>query len=435
MNEIRSADTRLSDVDAAGGAWRVRPLNLLLLVACIFGGPMAIPAVWGDGGVPPGWRLLGVMTYLIVVVTAICTHWGYRVRSWILVGSAYAAATLALANRGLAGYGRVGLAVYPCVVIVMIGPRAGWCAAGLSIAIYGIFAAMVSCDVVGSQMTREDPTSPALWLAQGVGLVLVIVPSVVLLGWFRAHHMRSLDAERRISQQLQEEMARRAAAYESLNREHAHRERLEERIAQLGEEERRQLGREIHDGICQQLTAALLRCTALQEQLISRQSGEAAPAGRLRMLIQEMLDDAYEISKGVWPMGPEPHDLVPAMHAMVRKTLEESGLACDFRHQRGIAVADGQTAMHLYRIAQEAVRNAVKHAKASRVSVQIQGGADRIVLTVTDDGCGPPEATKSRGMGLSIMAHRARSIGGTLTIVRAEGGGTVVRCEVPQDAL
>jgi signal transduction histidine kinase len=211
--------------------------------------------------------------------------------------------------------------------------------------------------------------------------------------------------------------------------------RLEGKIVQLGEEERQHLGREIHDGLCQQLTAALLRCTALHEQLSGRKMTEAAQAQRLRILIQEMLDGAYIISKGLWPVGPEPDALVPALQAMAQRISNEFDLHCEFHHEGEIEGVDGQTAMHLYRIAQEGAANAIKHARASRIRVLLKADAAGILLSITDDGCGLPGTAKPRnGMGLSIMAHRARSIGGKLAITRAEGGGTLVSCRIDRRA-
>ena len=430
--EAQSAES--GGIEAAWDAWRARALNSMLAVSCVLGLPMVIPGALGEASLPLKWQVPASAIYLLLLAATVNRNWSFRTRSWILVVAAYLAATVALANRGLVGYGRIGLAVYPCASVVLLGSRAGWGAVAVSLGIYGSFTTLSALGILREWgLGREDSTAPALWLMQGLGLALVIVPTVVLLNRFRMHHMRILEAERRVSSQLQDEVARSAGAFSSLAQEQAERIRLEGNISQLGEEERRRLGQEIHDGLCQQLTAALLRCTALQEQLGRRQIAEAAQAERLRLLIQEMLDGAYVISKGVWPVGPEPDALAPALQAMARRTSDEYGLTCEFRQQGDVAVADDQMAMHLYRIAQEAVSNAVKHAKASRISVLLQGGAEGIALRITDDGCGPPDPTgaaRARGMGLSIMTHRARTMGGTLSIARAEGGGTVVSCRV-----
>ena len=262
-----------------------------------------------------------------------------------------------------------------------------------------------------------------------------MVPALILMDRFRAVYSRLLDSQRQTSQRLREEIARRTAALELLEGGQAERSRLEQRIAEVGEEERRQLGREIHDGLCQQLTAALLRSSALQEQLTGQGRPEAAHAERLVLLVKQTLDDAYGISKGFSPVGMEPGDLVAALQTMTHRICDEFALACEFFHEGDLTLGGPPVAMHLYRIAQEAVTNAAKHAGAKKVTVWLVQSRDSIALTVKDDGVGKNEnAMSPGGMGLSIMAYRAQAMGGTLSISRAESGGTVVTCTVPMAA-
>jgi signal transduction histidine kinase len=420
-------------IDVAWNSWRTRTLNSLLVVACVLALPFAIPWLLGDAGPQGGWRLSATGLYLLLLLNTLLYRQCFRVRSWVTVGIAYSVAILALANKGLVGFGRVGLAVYPFMVILLLGPRAGWAATGIGLGIYGGFAtlSLLGC-LQGWGIATGDPVAPATWVAQGLGLILAVVPSVVLVSRFRRHHVLLMEAEQGHRKQLQDEVSRRTAAYESLEREQAERRRLQDEILQLGEQERQHLGQEIHDGLCQQLTAIVLRCTALQEQLNSRQAAEAPQADRVGELIQEALDSAYAISKGVWPVGPESDDLLAALESLARRISSEFGLSCEFRHQGNIVVADGQVAMHLYRITQEAAMNAVKHASASRICLLVRRVPGEISLQVTDDGrCTAEPTTLGHGMGLSIMAYRAGAIGGTLTMERSEDGGTVVSCRVP----
>jgi signal transduction histidine kinase len=100
-----------------------------------------------------------------------------------------------------------------------------------------------------------------------------------------------------------------------------------------------------------------------------------------------------------------------------------------------VFIQENAMAIHLYRIAQEAVNNAVKHSKAGSILVRLSATADRVELSVTDDGVGIPLGPAQKdGMGLHIMHYRARMIGGTLSIVRGEKGGTVVSCVAPQSS-
>ncbi|HOD81294.1 MAG: Oxygen sensor histidine kinase NreB [Planctomycetes bacterium ADurb.Bin126] len=420
-------------VDADWQAWRNRTLNAILIAVCVLGVPWVVPDILARSGFSSGLRWAVVATYLLAVVITVSPSWGFRIRSGLLMAVAYIAAALALANSGLAGYGRLGLAVYPSAIIVLIGSRIGWISVGLSLAVYGVFAALATMGLLeGGEGVAYAGVSTKPWLLQGLTLALAMIPSVVALNRFRTHHMRLLADERRAKEQLQEEAARRATALESLGQEQAHRKRLEERISRLAEEERRLLGREIHDGLCQQLAAARLHCTALEDLLESNQDPAAARARRLRTLIEEMLEGAYMISKGVWPMGPEPESLVSALQSMIRSIDRQFGLACEFRWRGDLEKVDSRIAMELYRIAQEALHNCARHAKARQVGLLLTSDGDKITLEVTDDGCGPPDAAGSAdGLGFSIMAHRARSVGGTLKIEGAEGGGTVVCCTVP----
>lgn len=419
-------------IDARFDAWRTRALDGLLIAACILWAPAAIPGLLGQVGLPRTLWLAAACIYLLLLLAAVFRRWGLPRRGWLMAIVFYSAASVTLANRGLVGFGRVGLAVLPLMVAPLFGARASWAAGGVSLGIYGVFTALASLGILQRWgIATADPTTPGMWAAQGLGLAMAMAPALVLLNYAHRHQLHRLHVERRLSTRLHEEATRSTVAYHSLRQEQAQRKKLEQRIAQLGEEERKELGREIHDGLCQQLTAALLHFTALQEQLSAENRPEAAQAVRLGLLLQETLDSAYEISKGVWPIGPSPDDLAPALEALARRTSEQFPLQCSFRHEANHEVLDEETAMHVYRIAREAVANAVKHSNASSVSILLVQDADGLVLTVADDGRGLPDAADRDGMGLGIMSYRARAVGGTLTVACAEGGGTTIRCVVP----
>ena len=413
--------------------WRARALNGLLMATSILWLPAVVPGLLGSVALPAQWRLTAIGIYLLLLVATFCRRWSLRTRSWIMAIAFCSGASLAMANRGLVGFGRVGLTVFPLVVTGLFGSRAGWASVAAAFGIYGGFTALATTGLLQEwSIATGDPTSPIMWQGQGLGLAMAILPAVVLLERVGRHHIKMVQAERQLAGQLQEEVKQRSAAYESLRNEQVQRKRLEDRISQLGQQERRELGREIHDGLCQQLTAALLRCSALEDQLDPSQGTARPQAGRLRHQIQEMLDTAYEISRGVWPMGPGPDELAPALKSLTERTSNEFGLACTFRHDPAAQVVDGDVAMQLYRIAQEAIANAAKHANASLVRVVLLRTADGLMLEVTDDGRGiPASAAPGGGMGLGIMAHRAGAVGGTGTVGPADGGGTRVRCTVP----
>ncbi len=212
----------------------------------------------------------------------------------------------------------------------------------------------------------------------------------------------------------------------------AERNRLEREIVHVAEEARRRISHELHDGLCQQLTGARLRCLVLE-----RKPAEAeeirADLMQLGSLLEESVNQAYDLSRGLWPLEPEADNVVRSLEALVFKLSQSSGITIDFSRE-----GDCQQCTHagmdkLCRIAQEAITNAVKHAQASRIVVTLRCQNNRqVMLTVQDNGVGITATAGIRGgLGMSIMSHRARVIGGTLSVAGAEGGGTLVTCIVP----
>jgi signal transduction histidine kinase len=111
------------------------------------------------------------------------------------------------------------------------------------------------------------------------------------------------------------------------------------------------------------------------------------------------------------------------------------GVPCRFQADVGpVTFRDAAVATHLYRIAQEAITNAVKHARPKQIGVDLVAAGERLVLAVEDDGVGIPDLLPAEGLGLQTMRHRARMIGATLSIDREPGGGTTVTCSIRNPA-
>ena len=231
-------------------------------------------------------------------------------------------------------------------------------------------------------------------------------------------------------EKLSVELERKNAAVE---REMAERTRLERRIVDISEDERRRLSHDLHDGLCQQLTGARLRCEVLTRK--TPEGDAAIPELRqLAGLLEESVNQAYDLSSGLWPVEHGPGCSGPSLEELVRRAADSSGIAIEFSQQRGCegACRNGLVTQ-LYRIGQEAMANAVKHARPGRIQVDFtcrEGGS--VTLAVRDDGIGRQAAARGQGgLGMGIMAHRARIIGAELTIEDAPGGGTLVRCTAP----
>jgi hypothetical protein len=187
----------------------------------------------------------------------------------------------------------------------------------------------------------------------------------------------------------------------------AERQHLEREIARVGDEERRRLGHDLHDGVSQQLAGALLRCAALEERLSHEQSAGADDARALGELLESALEESQEVARGLCPVDMHPEALGPALRALSRRAGATFRLRCEYRAEGDAGLRGSESTLHLYRIAQEAVSNAGKHARASRITITLGGCEDAVLLEVEDDGTGLP-ASASGGLGLRIMDYRAR---------------------------
>lgn len=217
----------------------------------------------------------------------------------------------------------------------------------------------------------------------------------------------------------------------SLEAEMEERRRLERELVDISEEERRRMSVNLHDGLCQLLTAARLRCSVLLG--MARPEGEKGELGNLSLLLDRLVDDAYDLSHGLWPLEHDPQGAGPSLSELAARLSRSSGVPIVFTQRRACESCVSGSATQLFRIAQEALANALKHAQPERIEVDFhcrKGGMAE--LRVRDDGVGRSAAKPSKGgLGLGIMAHRARMIGGNLRIEDAPGGGTVVRCVAP----
>jgi len=210
------------------------------------------------------------------------------------------------------------------------------------------------------------------------------------------------------------------------------RKELETEIAEPTDRERRAIGQDLHDGLGQELTGLGYLAASLHRALESQASPEADIANRLATGIQHALDRALAIARGLVPVEIDAGGLMAALEELAAGTQRLLGIPCWFQCNRHIPVEDNHTATQLFRIAQEAVDNAVKHGKPRHVIVELWGDDGSVILRVHDDGIGIPEKAKQGpGMGLRIMEHRARMIGATLDIRPADGGGTLVTCTLP----
>jgi len=210
------------------------------------------------------------------------------------------------------------------------------------------------------------------------------------------------------------------------------RKAFQDRLLTLSEDEHRRIGQELHDDVGQELTGLALKTETLGELL----GADAGPTGELAREIVAAVDrirgKVRALSRGLIPTEIDAPALGAALEGLALQIDETEGMSCRFRCEGQQRVADSATATQLYRVAQEAVGNLVRHSGAEHVEIGLTSDETATVLEVRDDGHGiPPEPKDKRGMGLQIMRYRAGLIGAALSVESSPGEGTRVTCRLP----
>jgi signal transduction histidine kinase len=209
----------------------------------------------------------------------------------------------------------------------------------------------------------------------------------------------------------------------ALGRATANRERLERSLMEVSEREQRRIGQDLHDGLCQQLTGVSLLARSLSKDL-----PDAANASLRQIvdLINGCIEETRLVTRGLHPVPDEPGGLAIGLREMVEIVRTTSNLHCNLHIKGDLIINDIAVASNLYRIAQEAVRNAVRHSEATIVSIAVEATGNLVSLRITDNGKGIQNARERRGLGLEIMKYRAFTIDGSLQIFSNSPKGTVV---------
>ena len=209
------------------------------------------------------------------------------------------------------------------------------------------------------------------------------------------------------------------------------RRRLEKEILEISDTEQRRIGQDLHDGLCQQLAGIEFMGQALEQKLKARSKTDAARVGEIAGYVREAISQTRLLARGLSPVTLESEGLMSALEELAANTEKMFRVSCSFDCDSPVLVTDQSVATHLFRIAQEAVSNAIKHGKASAISIRLSRENERVVLTVKDNGAGIPFiAPKQAGMGLKIMRSRASTIGGFLTVKNNSDRGASVICSV-----
>jgi len=231
---------------------------------------------------------------------------------------------------------------------------------------------------------------------------------------------------------LHTDLERRAAERAvNLTEEIARRERLQRELLRISEREQERVGHDIHDSLCQHLTGTALAAEVLSENLQSWNSPERDNAARVVALIEEGITLGRNLARGLSGVEVSKNGLMAALADFADSTSNLFNMSCRFECPEPLFVEDPLTAVHLYRIAQEAVGNAIKHGEAEDVVIRLENSDTGCTLRVIDNGSGLPAKPGEKGMGLRIMSYRSELIGANLNIKRRSPKGTEVTCILP----
>jgi len=203
---------------------------------------------------------------------------------------------------------------------------------------------------------------------------------------------------------------------------------LEGEILAISDRERRRIGQDLHDSLCQHLTAIAYMARSVALRLKNHRVIEVEHIEKIAELINDGVTEARTIARGLHPVEMEPPGLVTALATLVKQP--HWPVRCRLEADQEISVQDSTVALHLYQIAREAVINANKHAGAREIIVRMRRSSKGIELSVADDGVGISTDSPGSGMGFHIMQYRARSVGARLEIKPIKPHGTRVTCYV-----
>jgi signal transduction histidine kinase len=211
------------------------------------------------------------------------------------------------------------------------------------------------------------------------------------------------------------------------------RRRLEQELLEISSREQQRIGEDLHDGLGQHLTGIAFLSKVLTQNLTARAVPEADAAAQITHLVNQAISQVRELVRGLSAVDVEAQGLLGALQQLAAHTESLFGIACHVTYNTPPRLHDAAVATHLYRIAQEAVSNAVKHGEARQIMLTLTTGEDdSLTLRVHDDGLGLPDTVQtSQGIGLRLMRSRASTIGAALDIQRGTDGGTSVVCALP----
>lgn len=329
------------------------------------------------------------------------------------------------------GYYPAALAAFPFVIWGAL--RFGLAGVGLVNLINALLAHYGNSHGVGPFAGASNVDGLVRWF---LFTNVVCSTGLILAATITAEHQARKELKEshdELESKVEERTVELAYANADLQQEMATRQRLESALIQVSEAQQKSIGRELHDGLGQHLTSIAFFGAALQQNLETQKRSEAGAAQRIVDLVNQSIDMTRRISHGLYPAALESQGLTAALEELADNTRALKGIGCDLRADPAVRVDDPRIAINLYRLAQEAVHNAVKHGKARHVHIDLSYSNGHNRLSISDDGIGinPERLEQGLGLGMYSLRERASLLGGTLEIGPPPQGGTTISVIYP----
>jgi two-component system CheB/CheR fusion protein len=244
-----------------------------------------------------------------------------------------------------------------------------------------------------------------------------------------------LHARDEMEQRVVERTRELLAMNNELEQTMAQRQQLERELLEISEREKRRIGEDLHDMVCQELTATALYLKSSAKKLAKESPAASATLEESAQTVNRNVVLARELAGGLQAVELTASGLKNALRDLAAQASDNAGIKCHFKAARGVRVPDDTVALHLYRIAQEAVTNAVKHSGAKNILISLDRNPTHTCVTVQDDGKGFVVKKRGKGLGLHMMRYRANALGGELKIGRRRTGGMEITCVIPTEKV
>jgi signal transduction histidine kinase len=341
--------------------------------------------------------------------------------AFLLSGGVLLTSYAAFARTSGSPGANVALLYAPIPFLIWAAARFGPLAASTAISIVGILAMLSTRHGRGPFVVSSAAENV---VAMQLFLVVIAVPLLLL--------SILITERRRTEESLRQTMQDLARSREHLRENYGHIQNLSAKLLSLHEEERKAISRELHNGVAQQITGVLLTLNALKRQA-GMPDGARKELAAVLPLLSQVSDGIRTLSRQLHPTVVESMGLPRALHALCSDAQMLHGLAVEFRGCDIPAGLSSNSALALYQIAQEAVRNAAYHSRSQRACIELSAADHHLRLGIRDWGCGfdVERARRKGGLGLISMQDRAQSLDGTLKISSRSGHGTEIVVEVP----